>query len=464
MTNPIHYLSATAVGTALRDGELTSEHVTSHLLSRINELDPLIGAYSTVTAESALRAAKVADDQIRSGRWKGLLHGVPVALKDILFTTDAPTTVGMGVLRNWSAPYEATAVSRLRAAGAVILGKQKMTEGAYGAYHPSVSPPLNPWNDQYWTGHSSSGSGVATAAGLCFASVGTDTGGSIRFPASANGLFGLKPTWGAVSTYGVFPMSPSLDHVGPLARSVHDLAAMMDAMAGWSSDDAMSLKRSGYALERIRDSARRPKVGFDRRILEQVSPDVSKALLLAARALSEAGAEVVEVLLPDFLAASEAWLPICARDMVHSHKHLFDHAREHYGSLLREFIEFGLRVTDLELSSANHDRQVFLVGLEAVFEEVDHILLPVHPASPMTLESLKSRPREPSRMTSFKLFTTPFNLSGHPALSMPAIQNQDGAPVGVQLVGRRGEDQYLLRTGAAYERLTELNQVHPLLK
>jgi amidase len=202
MDTPLHYRSLTDLSDALRRRELSSVEVTAALLDRIAATEPQTLSYVTVMADAAMAQARTADEDIARGDWRGPLHGVPIALKDLCFTRNAPTTAGMTILKDFVPGYDATVVERLNAAGAVTLGKLKMTEGAGGDHHPAIAPPRNPWNPDYWTGASSSGSGVATAAGLCFGSLGSDTGGSIRFPSSACGITGIKPTWGRVSRHG----------------------------------------------------------------------------------------------------------------------------------------------------------------------------------------------------------------------------------------------------------------------
>ena len=193
---------------------------------------PKLKAYATLTPERALADAAARDAETAAGRSRGALHGVPIAVKDLCNTEGVPTAAGMTIHRDNVPARDATVVARLKAQGAVILGKLQMTEGAFGAHHPSIAAPLNPWNEAYWTGSSSSGSGAATAAGLCFASLGSDTGGSIRFPSTMNGLTGLKPTWGRVSRAGVFALADSLDHIGPMCRSA------LDARSCWARSPA----------------------------------------------------------------------------------------------------------------------------------------------------------------------------------------------------------------------------------
>ena len=241
--------------------------------------------------------AKRHDSEIAKGIWRGPLHGVPIGLKDLCYTTFAPTAGGTTIHAKFVPPFNATIVDRLERAGAVTLGKLKMTEGAYTSHHPDDQAPLNPWNANYWVGSSSSGSGVATSAGLCYGSIGSDTGGSIRFPSATCGLTGIKPTWGRVSRYGVFPLADSLDHVGPMCRSAADAAAMLGVIAGADANDPTALPAPvpNY-LARIGDGIRGLRIGVDRKYTQEgVDAQVVAALLEAERTLADLGAEIREV-------------------------------------------------------------------------------------------------------------------------------------------------------------------------
>jgi len=237
----ICYLPLQELATQLRARKFSSVEVTRCVLERIHKVNPRLHAYLTILDEAALKAAAQADREIGAGRWRGPLHGVPVAVKDLCQTKGVLTTCASRVLRDWRPDSNATVVERLEAAGAVMLGKLNLTEFAVAWYHPEMPTPLSPWGEDLWPGASSSGSGVATAAGLCFASIGTDTGGSIRFPSAACGIVGLKPTWGRVSRHGVFPLGESLDHIGPMTRTVADAALMLGVIAGRDEADETSL-------------------------------------------------------------------------------------------------------------------------------------------------------------------------------------------------------------------------------
>ena len=242
-----HYRNLLDVARLLHTKKISPVELTMQMLRRINVKDRRLRSYATVTPELAIKQAKKAEQEIVKGRIRGPLHGVPIAVKDLCFTRGIPTAAGMSINKKFKPKFDSTVVRRLANAGSVLLGKLQMTEGAFAEHHPEISPPINPWNKDYWPGASSSGSGVATAAGLCFASLGSDTGGSIRFPSAANGLSGLKPTWGRVSRYGVFDLAPTLDHVGPMCRSVADSAAVLGAIAGADSKDPTAVRFSRVA-------------------------------------------------------------------------------------------------------------------------------------------------------------------------------------------------------------------------
>jgi amidase len=236
-----HHDSLEAVASRIKARSLSPVALTQQMLDRVGAVDGRLKSYATVMADRALAAARTAEREIRDGRYRGPLHGVPVAVKDLCYTKGVRTMGGTAVRKDFVPDVDSTVVARLLDAGAVILGKLNLSEGATAGYNPAMDVPLNPWNRDRWPGISSSGSGVAAAAGLCFAAIGTDTGGSIRFPASANGVVGLKPTYGRVSRFGVLVMADSLDHVGSLARRVADAAIVYDAIAGRDPRDPTSL-------------------------------------------------------------------------------------------------------------------------------------------------------------------------------------------------------------------------------
>lgn len=238
---PIHYNTISQVASLIEAKELSPVELTEAMLARIDAVDGRYLSYATVMADQAMESARAAETAISAGNYLGPLHGVPIAVKDLCFTNGVRTMGGSKVLRDHVPDFDATVVKNLLAAGAVILGKLNLTEGAMAGYNPEFQIPLNPWNTGRWSGASSSGSGVATAAGLCFGSLGSDTGGSIRFPAAACGTVGIKPTWGRVSRYGVLALAESLDHIGPMTRSAADAGIMLQVLAGHDPIDPTSL-------------------------------------------------------------------------------------------------------------------------------------------------------------------------------------------------------------------------------
>src|SRR5580704_5813025 len=302
------FLTLSDLASALRKREVTSVEATRAVLDRIHRLNPTLRAYLTVLDESALRQAEAADKEIAAGKYRGALHGVPIAVKDLCWTKGVPTTCASKVLRDFRPDANATVVDRFEAAGAVLLGKLHLTEFAMAWYHPEIPTPLNPWDSKLWPGASSSGSGAAVAAGLCYAAIGTDTGGSIRFPSAANGIVGLKPTYGRVSRHGVFPLGESLDHIGPMTRSVADAALVLAAIAGRDPRDDTSLAAplDDYAAA-ARSGAFSVRVGFDETYLARASNDVATAIGNAVHELERVGARIIKVKVPDVDPAIEAW-------------------------------------------------------------------------------------------------------------------------------------------------------------
>src|SRR3569623_1511220 len=259
------YLSLRAVAGHIASRDISPVELTQRILTRIASVDPILKSYATVMTDQALRDASAAATEIRAGKYRGPLHGVPIGIKDLCYTRGTRTMGGTAVRRNFVPTVDATVIARLRKAGAVILGKLNLSEGAAAGYNPAFDVPINPWNHDRWPGMSSSGSGVAAAAGLCFAAIGADTGGSIRMPSSANGVVGLKPPYGRVSRDGVKAMAESLDHVGPLAREVADAALMFDAMSGHDPRDPTSLDAApANAAKALGGGVRGLRIGLDR--------------------------------------------------------------------------------------------------------------------------------------------------------------------------------------------------------
>jgi amidase len=462
MPSDLHYLSLDEVARRLKARKVSSVEATTAILDRIDKLDPRLKSYATVTRDRALADARARDAETAAGKSLGPLHGVPIAVKDLCNTAGVPTAGGMAIHKNNVPVKDATVVARLKQAGAVILGKLQMTEGAFGAHHPSIPAPLNPWNETYWTGSSSSGSGAATAAGLCYGSLGSDTGGSIRFPSTMNGLSGLKPTWGRVSRAGVFPLADSLDHVGPMTRSALDAAIMLGVIAGVDSDDptAVPLPVPDYAGS-IGAGVKGKRIGLPTN-MSDLDDDSRAALDGAVKALRAAGAEIVDVALPgDFNNGSRDWVALCAVETALAHEATYPSRAAEYGPVLAGLIEMGRRLSGLEIARLQVRRAALTGGLNKLLAGLDLLLMPVMGRAVWSLETLAAGGRDPEAVAARLRYTAPFDLSGHPTLTLPGGMSRDGVPTGFQIVGRAFDEGAILAAGHAYQQSTDWHLKRP---
>ena len=470
---PLHYLSLTEVARLVESREIFPVELTQMMLDRIDTLDARLHSYATVMTDRALAAALAAEREIQSGVYRGALHGIPIAVKDLCYTKGVRTMGGLKVLSDFVPDFDATVVSKLAAAGAVLLGKLNLTEGAMAGYHRDFDIPVNPWGEELWTGMSSSGPGVATAAGLCFASLGTDTGGSIRFPAMANGIVGLKPTYGRVSRYGVLPLAESLDHVGPMTRSVRDAAIVLEAIAGFDPNDPTSLKvPAPKMLEELGQGIEGVRIGFDRVYASDgVEPGLAVAIETAVESLERLGADVVEVQIPDVIEVLGAWFIICAAEAVKIHRANYPARADEYGAYFRGFLDFETEVTEDDLEYANGVRTKFSKRFTAFLSSVDAVVFPVSVGPPFALD----RQAQYGSLTEFaeavaestqsrgvgNEFTYPLNFAGTPGLVLPCGFSDEGLPYTMQLAGSHLSEAMLCRIGHAYEESTEWHRRHP---
>jgi amidase len=465
---PLHYASLSEVARLIEAREIRSSDLTQQMLDRIAAVDGRLQSYVTVMAEQAIASALHADAEIRAGRYRGPLHGVPIGVKDLCYTRGVRTMGGTKVLADFAPEYDATVVSRLEAAGAVNLGKLVLCEGAFGPYFPGRQVPVNPWDATRWSGVSSSGSGVATAAGLCFASVGTDTGGSIRYPSAVNGCVGLKPTYGRVSRHGVLALAPSMDHVGPMTRTVEDAAILFEAMAGADPLDPTSLPDSvPAARNELRQGVAGLRIGFDRRFAtDDVDADVAAAMDEVLATLVRLGARVVDVTMPDVSQVGGTWLDLCYVEALGVHAATVPSRAREYGPGLRAALEAGQRVTPDALAAARKVRAEVSASIESVLNAVDCLVCPSMANSAHVKES---NPFDEETAESWAgnvrndIFCQPFNFSGSPTLSVPCGFSADGLPLSVQFVGRRLGESVLCRVGHAYEQATQWHLRHPVV-
>ena len=448
----IHRLSLSDVTRHVKSGALTAVRVAEAMLERIARLDPEFGAYVLVLAEFALERAHDLDAGMSRGEAPGPLQGAPIALKDLLCTRGITTTCGTKVFENWKPDEDATVVQRLEAAGAVVLGKVKLTEGAFSEHHPSVQPPINPWQPDRWTGVSSSGSGVAVAAGLAHGAIGTDTGGSIRFPCAACGLVGIKPTYGRVSRRGVFPLAESLDHVGPMTRTVEDAVRMLGVMAGRDPRDPTSLDAPVpmYPAS-IRERLDDVRIGVD---WDYVSEDVHGSVVDTVRdalaMFADLGAEVVEVRMPDCRVLADNWVITCGMDCARAHAATYPARKDEYGPALAGLIETGLSAVPDEYERLEQERSRFRTAFDAMLGGVDALIAPCLPTPiPGAERSPPSDDRGPRER--FIRFTAPFDYSGHPSITLPLDIDADGMPRAFQLIGPHLGEAGLVGIGGAFE-------------
>jgi amidase len=461
----LHYKSLTELSELFRRRELRPSEVTEAMLKRIGSIDGRLHSYVTVLAERAMAQATQYDREIMNGIRRGPLHGIPVGLKDLCYTSFAPTAGGTRIHATFVPSFNATVVDRLERAGAVTLGKLTMTEGAYTSHHPEIPAPLNPWNANHWVGSSSTGSGVATSAGLCYGAIGSDTGGSIRFPSATCGLTGIKPTWGRVSRHGVFPLADSLDHVGPMCRSAADAAAMLGVIAGADPNDPTALRAPvpNY-LARIGDGVRGLRIGVDRSYSQDgIDPQIVAALLEAERALADLGAEICEIRFPSYQKLVSQWIPMCSVETAEAHLETYPSRKSEYGPDLAQLIEQGRSTGGVEIAAIHHERLKFSGSLTKLFEDIDLLLIPTMPMPIPTLTKMSEYGADPNVLLSILRFTAVFDFSGSPTITLPMGMASDGMPLSMQLVGPHLSEDVLARAAHAFQSITDWHTRRPPL-
>ena len=461
MSEP-HWLTASEASRAFAARQLSPVELLTALLGRIDALDPKLHAFIHLDADAAMEAARTATKEIAAGRIRGPLHGVPVGVKDIIDVAGLPTTGHSKILVNNIAAADAVVIQKLRQAGAIILGKLATHEFAIGgpSFDLPFPPARNPWNPDHHPGGSSSGSGAGVCAGLFPVALGTDTGGSVRNPASVCGIVGVKPTYGLVSRRGVFPLSFTLDHIGPLTRTVADTALMLDAIAGYDPDDPGSAPTQSRHFGRLLDRGVRDlRIGFVRHFHETdtpAHPEVTAALEDVARVLQAEGAEVRSVTLPALTEFAGINRVILCSEAWSIHAPWLRERPGDYGQLARRRLLPGAFMTAGDYVGAQRRRLQLIAAVEDVLRDVDVLLC----ASSMDPASRLDDPAETSR-TYPRQARTPFNVTGHPALAMMAGLASNGLPVSVQFAGRYFDDATVLRVAAAYERATPWHKKRP---
>ena len=451
----------------LRRRELSPIELVTAVLERIDRLEPRLNAFVTVLAQSALDEARAAERDLAVGRWRGPLHGMPITLKDLYDTGGIRTSAGARITSHRVPERDSTVAERLRAAGAIIVGKCNMFEFAYGHVHPDFGPSRNPWNLAHTTGGSSSGSGAAVAAGLGQASMGSDTGGSIRLPAAFCGIIGLKPTYGLVPRTGVVPLSWSLDHCGPMARSAWDCAAMLQAIAGHDPADPGSADRATPDfLAEIDGGAAGLRLGVPRSYLDGVAAPISAALSEALERFRDLGAEIRDVELPDADALALTNLTIITAEAASFHEPWFRERPGDYSEAVRQRLEAGLTMLATDLLRAQRARRTLVERMREAMSNLDLLVHPSSPIPPPTIEEIvHSLPGSEGGDGILRRgrFTSPYTLTGLPAISLPAGFTDDGLPIGIQLVGHAWSDALVLKAARAYQSATDWHTHRPAL-
>jgi aspartyl-tRNA(Asn)/glutamyl-tRNA(Gln) amidotransferase subunit A len=446
--------------------QVSARQVTEAFLDRIERLDPRVNTYITVTADAALREARRLDRL--KGR-RGPLHGLPVALKDLCATKGVRTTAGSKLLADWVPNFDATVVERLRAAGAVILGKLNLHELAFGVTttNPHYGPTRNPWNLERVPGGSSGGSAAAVAASLCAAALGTDTGGSIRIPAAACGVVGLKPTYGRVSRHGVVPLSWSLDHVGPLTKTVEDAALLLGVLAGADTrDPTCSTRRVENYRAALRRAPKGLKLGIPREHFFDVLDDEARQAFDAALAvLRRLGLRTAPVSIPSLPLSQAAEMAIMGPEAAAYHARMLRRRPNDFGADVRFLLEVGRLVPATSMVAAQRLRVRLASECAAAFARVDALVVPsLATAAPRIGErSVSIGEASIDIGVALSRNMMPFNLTGLPAIAVPCGRSRSGLPIGLQLIGPAFAESTVLRIAHHYEQAAEWHRLRPPL-
>src|ERR1700704_2436086 len=450
-------ISISEAAELLRRKTISPVDLATACLDRIERLNPVLNAFITVTHEGAMAQARVAEDEIQRGKWRGPLHGIPIGLKDLIDTAGVRTTCGSALFADRVPTEDADVVQRLKRAGAVLIGKQNLQEFAYGGTSASshYGAVHNPWNPKHIAGGSSGGSAAAVAAGMCFGAIGSDTGGSIREPAAFCGIVGLKPTYGRVSTRGVFPLSWSLDHVGPICRNVRDAALMLEAIAGYDVLDptCVDWPPEQYAQYTNALSVKTEfRIGLVRQpFFEDLDRDIGLAMneaIEVIRRMSHMSSQVIEVLLPSVPTAVQA------PEVYAIHKDYYANSPELYRPWMRERLAQAATIDTVAYVTDRFALERVRRTVNDVFAEVDLLITPTTPVPPITIEEASTM--SPNLAGEVWLRNTrPFNAYGLPTISIPCGFTSAGLPIGLQIAGPRFGEGRVFRFAHAFEQSTD---------
>jgi aspartyl-tRNA(Asn)/glutamyl-tRNA(Gln) amidotransferase subunit A len=461
-SSELSLLDLSEASRAVQKKEVSPVDLTQACLARIERFNPKLNAFITVTDTAALEEARKAEDEIARGEWKGPLHGIPLAVKDLIETAGVKTTAASAVLKDHIPTADAEVIRRLRSAGAILLGKLNLHEFAYGGSGilGHFGPARNPWNTAHVTGGSSSGSAAAIAACLCYGAIGTDTAGSIRLPAACCGITGLKPTYGLVSSRGVLPLSWSLDHVGPMTRTAADAALMLQAIAAYDSQDIGSQKFPPvYYPSAIEEATSALRLGIARDFWNEVDGEIAGAVDLAVTTLSKVTACVEEV---ELATDTDRTLVRCEAYAYHQ-KYLPQHEQDYDPETLRR-IRSGADVSAADYIKAQRELWQHRRQILQLFERIDLLLTPTTPVLAPAFSDLQAAPDQLRNQEMVMLRNTrPFNVYGLPSISVNCGRSKSGLPIGLQVIGAPGAEGLVLGLAHAYQKQTDWHKQKPTL-
>jgi aspartyl-tRNA(Asn)/glutamyl-tRNA(Gln) amidotransferase subunit A len=444
----------------LQRRHISSRELTDACLARIEELNPKLNSFITVAANSARDDAARADSEIKAGNYRGPLHGIPISIKDVFATKNLRTTAGSKVLADWVPTFDAEPVARLRAAGAIILGKNHMHEFAYGVSsdNPHYGPARDPWDPTRIPGGSSGGSAIAVATSQGFASLASDTGGSIRIPSAICGTVGIKPTYGRVSKRGAIPLSWTLDHVGPITKCVEDAAILLNVLAGHDPQDPTS-STAGVPdyRSKLKMGVRGMKLGVPREyFFDHVDDEIASSIKRAIQDFKRLGAEVVEVSIGNLEPCSAAEAHITLVEALCYHEKYLEKQADAYGEGVRTDLEAGYYLLGTDYVKSQQYRSLLRSNFAHAFESVDAIVSPTLPAFPPKVGEVwvQSGDLREHIIDAFLRFAIPYDLSGLPAVTVRCGFSKDDLPIGLQLAGPAFAESRLLAIAAAYEQGT----------
>ena len=467
--NEICYMTAGELSRLIQTKAVSPVEIVQAHLQRIHALEPTLNSFITLLPEQAMSAAREAEREITAGEYRGPLHGVPLALKDLYYTEGVKNTSGSRIFDDFVPGYDCTVMAKFRQAGAILLGKLNMHQFAFGptGENPDYGHMHNPWNPERITGGSSGGSGSAAAAGQCTLTMGSDTGGSIRIPASLCGLAGLKPTYGLLSRYGLTPLAWSLDHAGPMVRSVEDCALVLNATAGYDPKDPASAKvpevdyTSGLGGE-----LRGLRIGVPKEYFEvPIDPQVEQAVRLAIEVLADLGATVSEVSWPMYHQSQAISSTLVMAEGAAYHRKLVLEKGPLYAPAVRVRIEAGLFISADEYLRAQQAKSLFNQQSRELFEQVDLLAGPTEPITAFKIGTTELKVGEETvgATPALTQYTRPFNINGYPAITVPCGFSDDGMPFGLQLAGKPFDEVTVLKAAHAYEQNTEWHKRRPAL-